>query len=276
MRGTAEWYELLARAEYVVTNDNWPFYFRKAPGQTYVQTWHGTPLKKIANDIVNPQGLSVLYMQTMEREAQEWDRLVSPSPYCSEILPRAFGYEGELFELGYPRNDRLAAPTRDQERAEIRERLGLTPEQRVILYTPTWRDSSAKSLYLDPEKVIAEVPDAVVLVRGHVNTSGRASVASSTEGRVRDMTLYPDINDLFLISDVLVTDYSSVMFDFSILDRPQLILAPDLESYRDDVRGFYFDFETVGKDYTLADHPVGAADFRRRVDGDPHLLLTLH
>ncbi|TQL66596.1 CDP-glycerol glycerophosphotransferase [Nocardioides albertanoniae] len=242
VRFSPEWYELLARAAYLVTNDNWPFFFEKAEGQAYVQTWHGTPLKRIAKDITDPQGgLSVLYMKTMDAEAKAWDRLISPSPYCSEILPRAFGFEGEVLESGYPRNDVLAAGDRDQVRAAIRKRLDIPDDQRVVLYTPTWRDSFSKVLYLDPEKVVAALPDVTVLVRGHVNTSTGASVAPELAGRIRDVTLYPDINDLFLAADVLVTDYSSVMFDFAILDRPQLFLVPDLEEYEAS-RGFYFDF----------------------------------
>lgn len=242
VRFSPEWFELLARARYLVTNDNWPFFFRKAPGQTYIQTWHGTPLKRIAKDITEPKsGLSVLYMKTMDAEARAWDRLVSPSPYCSEILPRAFGFDGEVLESGYPRNDVLAADDRDEARAAIRKRLDLPEDQRVLLYTPTWRDTFSKVLYLDPAQVVAALPDVTVLVRGHVNTSGGASVASELAGRIRDVTLYPDINDLFLAADVLVTDYSSVMFDFAILDRPQLFLVPDLVEYEAS-RGFYFDF----------------------------------
>ncbi|MEU0314586.1 CDP-glycerol glycerophosphotransferase family protein [Nocardioides sp. NPDC006273] len=242
VRFSPEWFELLARARYLVTNDNWPFFFEKAPGQAYIQTWHGTPLKRIAKDITDPKGgLSALYMKTMDAEARAWDRLISPSPYCSEILPRAFGFDGGVVESGYPRNDVLAADDRDEARAAIRKRLDIPEDQRVLLYTPTWRDTFAKVLYLDPAQVVAALPDVTVLVRGHVNTSGGASVASELAGRIRDVTLYPDINDLFLAADVLVTDYSSVMFDFAILDRPQLFLVPDLVEYEAS-RGFYFDF----------------------------------
>lgn len=242
VRFSPEWFELLARARYLVTNDNWPFFFEKAQGQAYVQTWHGTPLKRIAKDITDPKGgLSVLYMRTMDAEARAWDRLISPSPYCSEILPRAFGFEGEVLESGYPRNDVLAADDRDEARTAIRKRLDIAEDQRVLLYTPTWRDSFSKVLYLDPAQVVAALPDVTVLVRGHVNTSTGASVAPELAGRIRDVTLYPDINDLFLAADVLVTDYSSVMFDFAILDRPQVFLVPDLAEYEAS-RGFYFDF----------------------------------
>ncbi|MEP9384998.1 bifunctional glycosyltransferase family 2 protein/CDP-glycerol:glycerophosphate glycerophosphotransferase [Nocardioides sp. KR10-350] len=245
VRFSPEWYDLLGRASYIVNNDNFPWFFSKAEGQVYVQTWHGTPLKRIAKDIDDPQLIPVAYMKTMDAEAATWDYLVSPSPYCSEILPGAFGYDGPLLELGYPRNDALLTADADRVRAEVRAKLGIKDGRRVVLYAPTWRDVDAKVLYLDPAKLVEEVPDTVLLVRGHVNTSDSDAIGPAARGRIRDVTLYPDINDLFLASDVLVTDYSSVMFDFALLDRPQVFLVPDLDEYRGDVRGFYLDLEEI-------------------------------
>ncbi|MCW2848026.1 MAG: tagF 3 [Marmoricola sp.] len=249
VRLSEEWYALLARAAYVVNNANFPYFFRKAPGQVYLQTWHGTPLKKIANDIEDKRFLSITYQQTMVYEASVWDHLVSPSPYCSEILPRAFGYHGPVLETGYPRNDALVRPGHLEAGRDVRRRLGIRDDQRVLLYAPTWRDTArsggahSKVLYLDPVEVVTALPGTVVLVRGHANTSAGDSVGGDGSSGVIDVTLYPDINDLFLASDALVTDYSSVMFDYVTLDRPIMFLVPDLADYRDRVRGFYLDFE---------------------------------
>ena len=246
-RFSAEWYELVGRATYLVNNNNFPFFFRKSPHQTYLQTWHGTPLKRIANDMIYKQFLSVTYQRTMVREAREWDYLVSPSPYCSQILPNAFGFEGTVLETGYPRNDALVGQQAGLTRDVVRQRLGIRPEERVLLYAPTWRESAkstrghAKVMHLDPTRVADAAPGTVVLVRGHANTALAHSVTAA-DRRVVDVTLYPEISDLFLASDVLVTDYSSVMFDFAVLDRAMAFLVPDLASYRDSVRGFYFDF----------------------------------
>ena len=243
-----EYIELLARAKYLVNNTNFPKYFRKNPGQTYLQTWHGTPLKRIGLDMRDQNLLSVAYMKMMEREADYWDFLISPSPYCTDIFPRAFGYDGEVLESGYPRNDILVSPGADEHRARVREQLGISPDARVLLYAPTWREHErvagvpTKKLFLDPVELADRMPDVHVLIRGHANTAG-ASDASGAHPRVTDVTLFPQVELLYLASDELITDYSSVMFDFALLDRPVHLLVPDIETYRDRDRGFYFDIE---------------------------------
>jgi CDP-glycerol glycerophosphotransferase len=231
--------------------------------------------------------LSMTYRRTMHYEASVWDYLISPSPFCSEIFPRAFGYEGTLLETGYPRNEPLVGPKVEERSQEVRRRLGIRPEQRVLLYAPTWRETAktgathSKVLYLDPTRVVEAVPDTVVLIRGHANTAGSDSVAGDGSPGVIDVTLYPDINDLYLASDALVTDYSSVMFDYSVLDRPMMFLVPDLVDYRDRLRGFYFDFEGTAPGpvfldqdslvrhlaedaFTGAEHAAARAAFRER------------
>jgi CDP-glycerol glycerophosphotransferase len=133
----------------------------------------------------------------------------------------------------------------------VRRRLGLADRDHVILYAPTWRDNYRvgrvfnKVLYLEPEEIVSSVENAVVLVRGHYN-SMRAAEQSDPGHRIIDVTRYPDIGALYLAADALVTDYSSVFFDFAITDKPMVFLAPDLLEYRDDNRGFYLDYhETV-------------------------------
>ena len=235
------WFEALATSEYLVANSALPWYFKKVEGQTYLQTWHGTPLKRLVRDL--PEGeLTKSYLDLMNREAKAWDYLVSPNSYCSDIFPKAFGYSGALLETGYPRNDRLITHTAE-DRLAIRTRLGVTDSKTVLaLYAPTWRDyqrtltGSWESVsYLDPEMVYPE--GVQVMFRGHTNTN-----RSKNTGSAIDVTSYPDITELFIAADVLITDYSSVMFDFSVTGKPILFLAPDIERYRAQ-RGFYFDFE---------------------------------
>ena len=247
VRLTPEWWRALGFARYLVNNNNFLPRFRKAPGQVYLQTWHGTPLKRIGLDIANQMNFSDSYLRLMRREAAAWDYLVSPSPFCSEVFPRAFGYTGEILEVGYPRNDLLVSDDASRIRDDVRRELGVPDEQKVLLYAPTWRENArhgasyAKVLFLDAAILTRRRPDVTVLVRGHANTSGRASV---TDGdRVLDVTTYPDLARLYLASDLLVTDYSSVLFDYALTDRPMLFLVPDLAHYRDRLRGFYLDFE---------------------------------
>lgn len=239
-----QWLDLLASAEYIVANTSLPWYFRKVKGQTYLQTWHGTPLKRLVHDIP-PGSLTKSYLDTMDREAAAWDYLISPSPFCSEVLPRAFGYIGEVLEAGYPRNDRLKTHTA-ADRKRIRESLGVTDSKTVlILYAPTWRDYQRTATgnwdlvsYLEP---YIKLPEGFqIMFRGHTNTHNVNSAKAA--GSSLDVTRYPDVTELYIAADVLITDFSSVMFDFSVTGKPIMFLAPDLERYRAE-RGFYFDFE---------------------------------
>ena len=140
----------------------------------------------------------------------------------------------------------------------------------MLLYAPTWRENArqsgggyAKVLHLDSEEVTAARPDVTVLVRGHANTAGRASVDDGS--RVVDVTAYPDIARLYLASDALVTDYSSVFFDYALTDRPILFLVPDLAEYRDRLRGFYLDLEEVAPGPLLR----STKDVLDHLDDDP-------
>lgn len=245
-----EWFEVLHTAKYLINNNNFPFFFRKKPGQVYIQTWHGTPLKKIGNDIENPT-LSLPYIELMKREAKYWDILIAQNDFAEVVLPKAFGYEGKTLNLGYPRNDSLLGEDASLRRVDIRESLGIPESQKIILYAPTWRDnqrndnnSYAFVSFLDVKEATRKLgPEYTLLIRGHHNVAGQRFLKS--EFNVIDVTAYPNINDLMLASDLLVTDYSSVMFDFVGSGKPMYFLAPDLDQYRDSVRGFYFDFESV-------------------------------
>lgn len=239
-----QWLDLLASAEYIVANTSLPWYFRKVAGQTYLQTWHGTPLKRLVHDIP-PGSLTKSYLDTMDREAAAWDYLISPSPFCSEVLPRAFRYTGEVLETGYPRNDRLKTHTA-ADRQKIRESLGVTDSKTVlILYAPTWRDYKRTATgnwdlvsYLEPD---IKLPEGFqIMFRGHTNTHNVNSEKAA--GTALDVTKYPDVAELYIAADVLITDYSSVMFDFTVTGKPVIFLAPDLERYESE-RGFYFDFQ---------------------------------
>ena len=245
LQGSAEWYRRLATTRRLVNNNNFPWYFRKAPGQFYLQTWHGTPLKKIGLDI--PQHLlSLSYRDLMAREARWWDLLLAQNDFAAGVLPKALGYKGEVLTAGYPRNDALLAPDASDTRDRVRTLLGLAPHHKVLLYAPTWRDAvrdgagrSDWAGFLDVAEASRRLgPDYRFLIRGHHNVAGQRRI--DAHPAAIDVTEYPEVNDLYLASDALVTDYSSAVFDYAVLDRPIHLLVPDLAEYRR-TRGLYLE-----------------------------------
>jgi CDP-glycerol glycerophosphotransferase len=252
LRGTEEYYEALARSKYIISNDDMQAPFRKRDGQTYLQTWHGTPLKKIGFDIANPQFISgTAYFDHLAKDIAQWDLLLSPNPFSTPVMRGAFRYEGEICEYGYPRNDLLGRSDAAEVAARVRDRLGLPAGKRVVLYAPTWRDNQVYAngrryrfdMRLDLERAWSELgQDHVVLIRGHHHMADDVP-AGMRPGFAVNVTAYPDITELYLVSDVLVTDYSSTMFDYAVTGRPMLFFTYDLADYRDNLRGFYFDFE---------------------------------
>ncbi|HET9894726.1 MAG TPA: CDP-glycerol glycerophosphotransferase family protein [Streptosporangiaceae bacterium] len=251
--GTAAYLAALGRSAYVVANDHVALPYRRRRGQRYVQTWHGTPLKRLGWDIVKPSFASGdWYFDFLARDVAQWDLLLSPNPFTTPIMRQAFRYTGEIAETGYPRDDALVAGRPAGSMASLRERLGLPPGKRVAMYVPTWRenqrdDASGYRFEVRLDLAAARqrlADDYVLLIRGHHRMAGWA-LADAEPGFVVDVTGYPDINDLLALTDVLVTDYSSVMFDFAPSGRPMVFFTYDLESYRDQLRGFYFDFEAA-------------------------------
>jgi CDP-glycerol glycerophosphotransferase len=260
LTGTEDYFEALGRSRYVIANDDMQSSYRKRDGQIYVQTWHGTPLKRIGFDIEQPQFISgVSYFDQLADDVAKWDLLLSPNPFSTPIMRRAFRYDGEIYESGYPRNDVLRSGDAGLVAAAVRRRLGLPDGKRVVLYAPTWRDNQyyASGRYrfdfrLDLERAWQELgDDYVILVRGHHHMADDVP-AGPRPGFAINVTGYPDISELFLVSDVLITDYSSVMFDFAPTGRPILFFTYDLEQYRDNLRGFYFDFEATAPGPLLA------------------------
>ena len=217
----------------------------KQPGQVYLQTWHGTPLKRIHRSALSHPEPTL--MDALDVEIRRWDHLISPSPAATTLLRSAFGYTGSVLETGYPRNDQLTGPGVEERRARARARLGLSAAAPVVLWAPTWRDDDVDDTDvpdgLDAAALAEQLgPDAVVLVRRHYYLGHRP--ASSHHPRVRDLSSHPDIGELHLAADVLVTDYSSSIFDFVVTGRPVALYAYDLEHFRDRLRGFTLDLET--------------------------------
>ena len=233
VEGSPEWWRARGAVRLLVVNDWLRRRFSRKPGQKVLQTWHGTPLKRLA---LHRPGFDPRRMAAVVKESRRWDVLLAQNPYSARILKKAYAFLGRpIWVEGYPRNDALVTG----DAAAIRAALGIAEGERVLLYAPTWRDDRREMVdFIDPE-LLAEQADAVVLVRGHSRTllQGRDHAGA----RVIDVTGYPETAQLLLAADALITDYSSVMFDFSVTGKPMFFLVPDLAHYRGELRGFYFD-----------------------------------
>lgn len=250
-RLSPSYYYYLAKAGYWVNNQNFPSYINKSKETTYLQTWHGTPLKKMLFDIEQVQGRQEGYVERVSGAIKNWDYLISPSAYATKAFRSAFHYEGDVLEVGYPRNDLFYQDGLTEIAGRVREKLQLPTDKKVILYAPTFRDNQTNGankftfeIPFDLEAMKEKLGDEyILLLRLHVVISNKFKVPEELSDFVYNVSSYSDIQELLTISDVLVTDYSSVMFDYANLKRPILFYVYDFEEYRDNTRGFYMDFE---------------------------------
>ena len=247
--GSREYLEALARARFVVANDHFPVWFERRPDQTCLQTWHGTPLKRLGFDAPSLRVEGRRFARRWESQQDNWQYVLSPNSFSTPIMRSAFAITGELLELGYPRNDRLAAGgassgapcggaragrrrTRGAVRADL-SRPGARPRRPLPARAGARRGAPARRARPRHRRPVPQAP------------LRRRPRPRDPDGLVRDVSGWPDATELLAAADVLVTDYSSLMFDFAITGRPMLFFTYDLERYRDEIRGFYFDFEAV-------------------------------
>ena len=265
--GSPQWVEALRTSRVIVTNDHLPSWFSKREGQYLLQTWHGTPIKKLLHDA--PRAVTLRYRRLMDRQVPQWDLLLAQSPQAGRRLQQALGYRGPVRVGEYPRNVRLLGGAEVRQR--VRHELGIAPGQPVILYAPTWRESLRPSTgaagcaaahgpgpvgALDGPR-LAELLDAVVLMRSH-----HMNRAGCVPGMI-DVSGYPSVEELMLAADILVSDYSSIFFDFALTGKPAVVYAPDLASYRDVERGLYGDWPLGSGLPVAADHDELASHLQR-------------
>ena len=232
------------------------------PHQVVLQTWHGSMLKRIGLDRPNR---NLADRVTLLEERAKWDYLLSQNAHSTTIFRSAYDWHGEIWEEGYPRNDALSTETGEA----VRALLGVRPDQTALLYAPTWRDTQTEMVtFLDLNELTQDLGDSyVVLLRGHSRTM-RHGVEVHIPG-VIDVTTHPNITDLYLAADALITDYSSVMFDYSVTGRPMIFFVPDMDDYRDSVRGVYFDLSTQAPGPVLVTQEEVVAAVRRIAEDEP-------
>ncbi|SDZ38347.1 CDP-glycerol:poly(glycerophosphate) glycerophosphotransferase [Micromonospora pattaloongensis] len=241
--GSPAYYRALARAKWLINNVNWPNGVVKRPGSVHVMTHHGTPLKVMGLDQqAYPGGVRDPDFAGQLRRAGRWDFSVTANSFTTQMWERAYPCRYRTLETGYPRNDRLARATA-ADVAAARTRLRVAPDERVVLYAPTHREHHpGYHPPFDPEEFVEALgPRGRLLMRSHYfRDRAGPGPAIRPSARVRDVSAHPSVEEICLAADVLVTDYSSLMFDYAILDRPIVIYAPDWQAYRL-VRGVYFD-----------------------------------
>lgn len=240
-----------SRCGYRIFNVRQPAWNSKRPGVVFLETWHGTPLKKLAFDMDDITSASQNHKTLFYKHGREWNYLISANRFSTDVFERAFVFDREkILEYGYPRNDILYAENRDEIAAEVKKELGIPEGKRVILYAPTWRDNQFYdrgkykfTLALDLGRLQKEFgDDSVVLLRTHYYIADILDL-TEYEGFVYNGSQYEDISRLYLASDICITDYSSVFFDFANLKRPILFYAYDFDEYADEIRGMYMDME---------------------------------
>ncbi|MEU6285164.1 CDP-glycerol glycerophosphotransferase family protein [Streptomyces sp. NPDC047028] len=245
--GTRRYWETLATAKYLVNNVNFPNAVVKRPDAIHLQTHHGTPLKRMGLDQMDhPAAAKGLDFAALLARIDKWDYSVSANSHSTRMWERAYPARYTSLDHGYPRNDVFYTAGAAEVRA-ARERLGIAPGRRAVLYAPTHRDYEAG---FTPRLDLAALADrlgedTVLLVRAHYFYGGAASPLTGLRrtGRIIDVSSYDPVEELCLAADALVTDYSSIMFDYANLDRPIIVYADDWETYRT-TRGVYFDLMT--------------------------------
>lgn len=261
---TPRYYRTYAQAKYWIPNSMVPLLVTKKPSQIMLQCWHGTPLKRLRNDIIENTQNAMNSLQDFIRknkaDTARYDFMISPSRFASEKFTTAFdlkelGKEDILIETGYPRNDFLFKYTqKDVDTAKNKLNLPRN-NKKILLYAPTWRDDqhTAEDGYVyespvDFDYLQKELADEyIILFRAHYMVADKFDF-DKYEGFIYNASKVDDVNDLYIISDALITDYSSVFFDYANLKRPIHFFMYDKEHYENQLRGFYLDLaELPGK-----------------------------
>ncbi len=258
--GSKEYYRTYAKAKYWISNSRIPEFIKKRNDQVYIQTWHGTPFKKIGFDVEYADtnamcGLSELRKKNLI-EAKRYSYMLSPSKFCtqkfiSSFNLKALGKEDIIIEKGYPRNDFLFRYSQEDCK-RVKDILGIKSDKKIALYAPTWRDDHhitgvgyVYDLGINFKKLQEELhEDYIILFRSHYFIANKFDF-SEYNGFIIDTSEYEDVNELYIISDILITDYSSVFFDYANLKRPIIFYMYDLDKYQNHLRDFYIDLKDL-------------------------------
>lgn len=241
----------MAIAKVWIMDSRQPIYIKKKSSNIYIQTWHGTPLKKLGLDMnfVNMKTDKdiIKYKKNFIKDSSKWDYLISQNSYSTQVFKNAFAFDKNILEIGYPRNDCLVTFDKKQIQT-LKDKLNITANKKVILYAPTWRDNKYdnKGNYefivpIDLDAFVSKFGEEyILLLKPHYLVADKINISKYGENIVI-CKADTDIQELYLIADILITDYSSVMFDYSILKKPIIFYMYDFNDYQRESREFYFD-----------------------------------
>lgn len=250
--GSFRYYYYVVSSKYYVSNCYAPLMAIKRKGQVMLQTWHGTALKRIGHDSKvgdHSRLVNIVKPNIFKAAVRDFDYFISGSRFMTEVYHRALEYPKKIDEIGMPRND-IFFHERPKIAKKVKQWIHIDDKVKMILYTPTFRpdfgftyydvDLAAIKAYF--EKKTNE--EYVVLVRLHPKMTSKSAEIDAFWGKdnIYNVTLYPDIQELLYAADVLVTDYSSTMFDFMLTKKPVILYTPDKDTYN---RGFYFDIDEL-------------------------------
>lgn len=228
-----------ATAEYSINNVGSFSWLPLRNGQHHINTWHGGGCYKKAG--LGETVTDNVYKKTQIMTAKETSEFVSSSRFSTDnIIPNDFGYHGEILNIGLPRNDIMFSDKKMEIRKKVLKELGIKEDNFIVLYAPTWRYDMYEEIQTPDFKMIKNVVNerfetkTTVLFRAHPN------LKSTLKGEFLDVSLYPDMQELLVASDMLISDYSSCIWDYSFLYRPCILYVPDLKAYSDE-RGFVID-----------------------------------
>jgi len=234
----------LCTSKVVITNFRTTDLFVKRKNQYYIQTWHSSlRLKQIEKDA--ELSLPEEYVQMAKKDSEKCDLLLSGCKYSTDIFKRSFWYEGEIFEHGTPRND-LLFNNNPKKKADILNELNGSRDFKNILQAPTFKKDGNLDVYdLDYSSLLKSLEKKmggkwVCLVKLHPHLMSKSNQLVFRDN-VLDVTSYNDVQELLSASDALITDYSSLMFDFSITHKPCFLYIPDFKDYIKNDRKLYFD-----------------------------------
>ena len=243
-----DYLQALSSAKYLINNSTFPSYFSKKPSQVYINTWHGTPLKFMGLDVED----NLVGSQNVIKNFLSSDYIISPNAHTTDIFNRAFKleniYNGKFLEIGYPRIDLTINANQKQVVKSLKKKGLKINKSKTLLYAPTWRGKDVNNsldnieMIFETVKVIEKNTDFQILLKVHPFDYARAVKDNRLESYLVPDNF--DTNELLAITDLLVTDYSSIFFDFLVTDNPIIFYSPDFDEYSNE-RGFYIELEKL-------------------------------